>query len=401
MSIPNWLERFLRNVFFFGPERVDKFRRIFILVLIGVLFFLIIHFIAIAFVSDEQRGTALDIAFGLIPEFVGSVAVYWVLDSSIKQLYGISELPDLPLDSFIGELHSAKQIRILETFTRLATDSQMRKKFCTEVKDALRNGAEVQILLIHPYSEGAKQRAEELARAQIDDVHEQIQRSLAQFYKLQKEVSSDQSIDNSQRNFQIRLYDASPAIAMHMWDRDAYLSFFPVKQRSDDAPNLKISMATTFGHYAAAKFDELWNHGGTIPLSSHMELKVVIPGEPPEEMLYCLRVTTDDSRTDIDTDRLRTENGLSFYVTNHFSNTLQEVLETACLNKDADVQLTAEGVCHMAICEKLTSTSTDNRKAIIEGYRRKYDWNLEETDEMIREDPIIYKVKLSKKIDVT
>ena len=390
-----------RNIFFFGPERIDKFRRIFILILIGFFFFLLIHFVALAFIQEEtQREAILGIAFGLIPEFVGSVAVYWVLDSSIKQLYGISELPDLPLDVFVGELRSAKRIRILETFTKLANDPHLREKFTLGIKDALRSGAEVEILLIHPYSEGAKQRAEELARVGIR-VEDEIRKSLARFYKLQSEISRDSSIMNGQSNLEIRLYDASPSIAMHMWDRDAYLSFFPVKKRSDEAPNLKISMATTFGHYAAAKFDELWNHSETIALSSHMELRVIIPdGDPPDEMLYCLRAATDDAQPIRDDSQIAGETLLSFYVTNHLSSTLQELLDDACTKKEAAVQLVAEERSYIAKCKKLPSSSSDDRVVITKGYRQKYDWDLEEIDAEIRKDPIIYKVELSAEIDV-
>jgi hypothetical protein len=397
MVVPNWVEKFTRNLFFLGPERVSKFKRILILVLIGVFFFLVIHFMAVAFGREDQKAVLIDIAFGLIPEFIGAVAVYWVLDSSIKQLYGISELPDLPLETFIGELRSTRRISILETFTKLATDLPLHEKFSSCIKDALRQGAEVRILLIHPDSEGAQQRAEELAKVDID-VREQIEISLAQFYKLQGEIYLDTRIDNRRKNFQVRLYHASPSIAMHMWDRDAYLSFFPVRQRSDEAPNLKISMATTFGHYAAAKFDELWEHSETIALSSHMEIQVFLSSSSREkEMLYCLRASKNHTRLDTDDQ----ENLPSFYVTNHFSASLMDILDAAHGNyPKADVRLIAEGNEYRAKCEKLTS-SPETRQEIIAGYGLKYAWNAEETEKMIREDPVIYKVELVEEINVS
>lgn len=354
-----------------NPEQLDKLSKIIILLLFGLVSFVILCFIS----QLTSQKTISDIALGLIPEFIGSIAVYWLLDSSIKQLYGISELPALPLEDFVDDINSAKQIRILETFTDLANNKYLYDKFSKAVITALDNGAEIQILLIHPDSEGAKQRDEELKSIGIN-VLDMLGLTLARFYKLQKQILDIKARVSHRGKLQIKLYNASPAIAMHMWDRDAYVSFFPVGKRSDEAPNLKISIVTTFGRFAASKFDELWIHQETISLTSHMKLTVILPNGQKNDLYY---VRSGDKTPK------------SFYASCTFGENLLNYLYQSCLPQADPIKVIAEGKSSLATCRRLNSPADKNLAiALIE---KKYEWDAQERHAKINSDPIIFTIE--------
>jgi hypothetical protein len=359
--------------FSLNPEALDKLSKILIFLLFGLISLAVLYLISS--LTPHLQKTISEIALGLIPEFLGSIAVYWVLDSSIKQLYGISELPALPLEDFVDDISSAKQIRILETFTNLANDKYLYEKFSRAVITALEHGAEIQILLIHPDSEGAKQRHEELKRVGIDVLASSCL-TIARFYKLQKQLF-DQKVSRRSK-LQIKLYNASPAIAMHMCDRHAYVSFFPVGKPSDKAPNLKISIVTTFGRFCASKFDELWTHQETIPVTSHMKLTVILPNGQKNELYY---VRSGDNIPQC------------FYTSCLFGEQLLKYLEESCLAQVNPINVIAEGKNSLATCKKLNSPAEKkNAIALIE---KKYEWDTQQRHEKINSDPIIFMLQLS------
>ncbi|KYC38547.1 hypothetical protein WA1_35770 [Scytonema hofmannii PCC 7110] len=285
-------------------------------------------------------------------------------------MFGISEIPKLPLSTFVENVKIAKHIQILETFTDLANNDILFEKFSEAIKEALRGDSRIEILLIHPESEAAKQRAEELSRAikPIKDVPELIQKTLARFYRLETEKVGKDKIGT----LEIKLYDAFPTIAMHKWDQEAYISFYPVNQRSDEAPNLKVSTLTTFGSYAASKFDELWNEDSAIPLSSYMRLRVEVQGEP-EELLYYA-----------------------------FENTNRQALYASCKFKDNFFSaLEREKLCIVSFgkdkyeAEHTTLRLLDEKLQAIELINKRYDWK--EREKYIDSDPRVFQIKLLKK----
>lgn len=211
----------------------------------------------------------------LISGVLSSIAVYWVLDETIKEVFGISELPELPLKQFIQEISSVqgKNIYILETFTDLAIQNHLYLEFSKIIKQVVSEGSKVHILLVHPDSDAARKRAGELSEVNPSiKVPEFIDTTLARFYQLSEEVIAETKNYN---NLQIKLYTSNPTIAMHRWGEEAYVSFFPVNQRSDESPNLKLSTVTTFGRYCVVKFEELWNSDSTISLQSYMQLTII------------------------------------------------------------------------------------------------------------------------------
>jgi hypothetical protein len=351
--------------FFSNPESQYKIGKVLTLSIWTFVFLVILNLL------DKRFGDILfdgvsDRVFGLIPEFLGSIAVYWILDSSIKQLFGIVEIPELPLSHFIEQIKSATRVRILETFTELANDNSIYRDFIKAVRIALDSGAEIQILLIHPDSDGAKQRADELSGAvrPISNVPELIDLTVARFYQLEKdELGSHEK----RENLMVKLYKASPSIAMHMWDREAYISFFPVNRRSDKSPNLKVPLTTTFGQYSSSRFDELWEQKSSILLSSFMTLKVTVQNST--ETFYYVR-----------------EGKNTVYATCLFKDELFNNLE-----ESSQIEIEVEERKYNASCSIIEPSDTKTK--IIDRIKKRYDWTEHEQKDHIGLHPRIFRIE--------
>jgi hypothetical protein len=208
---------------------------------------------------------------GLSGNLIVAVIIFLFLEQGIKSLHPISEIRNLPASEFIENMSRIKAgacIRILETFTSLTNEHQA--EFAAAVKATLRSGIKIEVLLFHPYSEGAMKRAQQL-QGQAD-VMDELRKNLARLYDLQSEMEYQ-----SRANLEVKLYSALPSIAMYRWGEWAYVSLFPVGKRGDRCPNLKVPMDNPFGSYVDDTFEELWVgtiEAPTIPLDLHMRLRI-------------------------------------------------------------------------------------------------------------------------------
>ena len=218
-----------------------------------------------------------DVLLGFAIEMGGAVVVFLILEQGIEKIrrlsiFEVGEQPELPIAKFIEDVRKASdQVRILDTWTCLINEDEYRKDFEPALKEAIRNGAKVEILLIEPDSEGARQRAAELGGSGID-VIEEIRRCLRRFGRLQQEV--EEEITNSgdgQKHLEIKLYNASPSIYLHWCDDQTYWSFFSVNKRADKTPQLEVPISAQLGRYLAHRFDELWEDDDTRPLDQYLQ----------------------------------------------------------------------------------------------------------------------------------
>src|SRR5689334_10106878 len=143
-----------------------------------------------------------DLLLGLSGNLFVAVIIFLFLEQGIKSLHPISEIRNLPTTEFIGSVRLAKKgdrIRILETSSSLINEHYA--EFASAITKAIREGAEVEILLFHPYSQGARRRAEQLkGRA---NVPESIRKNLAHLYEVQSITEHD-----IQKSIQVKLYSA-------------------------------------------------------------------------------------------------------------------------------------------------------------------------------------------------
>ena len=211
---------------------------------------------------------------GLSGNLIVAVIIFLFLEQGIKSLHPITEIRNLPYSEFIENVRRAKKgdrIRILETFS--SSINEYYTEFAMAIREAIKKGAEVEVLLFHPYSDGAKRRAEQLRERA--DVPEGIRKNLAHFYELESTI---EYVDK--KSLKVKLYTALPSIQMYRCGEWAYVSLFPIGERSDRSPNLKVPMDNPFGSYIDDTFEALWrgtDEAPTIPLRAHMRLQLDSP----------------------------------------------------------------------------------------------------------------------------
>jgi DNA-binding XRE family transcriptional regulator len=296
----------------------------------------------------------------------------------VRDMMHIEYLPALPIADFIHEIPSAQCIRILDTFTYLVNDDEIQKAFTQAIIAALEKAAEIQILLINPSSYGAKQRARELERASVPlkNAFHLLEQTLARFYKLQSDLEEYEK----NHKFAIKLYDASPSIALHRWDDQAYFSFFHMNQRSDNAPNLKIAMLDRMGRYISSRFDELWGHPTSIYLRSYMEVQVKIYNIT---VPFYYKIVEEKRKENL-------------YVVCQYRKDIYEFLNSA-IHNNKTINFT---VSEQNYSRKLHELKVDDLKShnakdqIIKDIMERYEWSESDKDNYIGNNPDIFFVRM-------
>lgn len=211
-----------------------------------------------------------DLLLGLSGNLIVAIIIFLFLERGIKSLHPISELRSLPDSEFIESVRRAKKddrIRILETFSSLI--NLYHTEFATAIEEAIKAGAEVEVMVIHPYSVGAKRRAEQL-KGRVD-LQEGMRKNLMHLYELESATNY-----TGKHNLHVKLYTALPTIQMYRCGEWAYVSLFPIRESSEHSPNLKVPMDNPFGSYVDDTFEKLWrgtDEAPTIPLDAHMRLQ--------------------------------------------------------------------------------------------------------------------------------
>ena len=251
-----------------------------------------------------------DFLLGLSGNLLVAIIIFIFLEQGIKSLHPISETRSLPYSEFIENVRRANKgdrIRILETFSSLINQSHL--EFAKAIQAAIKAGAEVEVLLFHPYSAGAKRRAEQLkGRA---NVPEGIRKNLAYLYELQ---SVTEHI--SPNSLQVRLYTALPSIQMYRWEEWAFVSLFPIGKRSDRTPNLKVPMDNPFGSYVDEAFEELWkgtDEAPTISIDDHMQLQFIVPSPDLTSTSYFFSYNEENDQVDRTNCYVVGDNSLFFF----------------------------------------------------------------------------------------
>ncbi len=258
-----------------------------IIVITFILLAAISYLIPIFYINIDQviKGYLSNISAG----FLVGVISFLFIDIGSAVVNPFREIRDFDLTKYIEDLGAMKprRIRILETFTGL-TESRYWEKVKQELIFALRSGSEIRILLSHPNSAGAEQRATELGS---DELERGLKENLMRFYEFTKEVQKykkEGKLGKRPGTIEVRLYKGLPAISMYMAENSfrsrAYVNYFPLKTRADalGVRILELSMNTVMGEWIMSKFEDLWQGSNdekapTIMLDEHMQLTIKSP----------------------------------------------------------------------------------------------------------------------------
>jgi hypothetical protein len=158
-------------------------------------------------------------------------------------------------------------VQMMATWSSMLEDPY-RDDFLAALATALRNGAAVRILLLHPDSVAVTQRARELDGL---DVRLLISANVRHLH-----VFAQRLDPAPRRRLELRLYDASPSMQLFRWDDKVLTSFFPLHQRVAAARQIETYVSNPLGEFAQSRFDELWQADTTCDVEEHMRMAVEI-----------------------------------------------------------------------------------------------------------------------------
>jgi hypothetical protein len=221
----------------------------------------------------RTQGFARDLLLNLGASVVLAAISYAIFDPLFEEARKarVQEHISFDQDAFIQVLaRTGRRVRILDTWTILL-ERRHRDETLRAVRAALEQGAQVQVLLLDPDCAAAQQRTDELEKQRVN-VPGQIKANLRQLHGFWD------TLDNQLRpRLQVHIYDASPSIQLYQWDGHALISFFPIGKLSFNVPQLEVDMASPWGEFVHARFEELWgHHQATLTLEKYWSAPVVL-----------------------------------------------------------------------------------------------------------------------------
>jgi hypothetical protein len=170
---------------------------------------------------------------------------------------------------------SRKRVRILSTFVYPLTSHPSYQAERKALVDALNHAIqgqgdlEVQVLLLDPFSDAAKQRDEERTD---DDVILRIQENLSELHHLKRDRYYGQAFSK----IQVKLYDRLPPLSIFQWDDRASMSFYPRYEVIHKTSRFEFAMDTPLGVFMRDTFENVWQDVKTIDLDDYMYLTIQI-----------------------------------------------------------------------------------------------------------------------------
>jgi hypothetical protein len=139
--------------------------------------------------------------------------------------------------------------------------------FETAIKQAIKMGVSVNILLLHPNSIVVRQRAQDIQNMSLEEYRRRMKKAIAVLYSLKHSLT-----DNAQ-NLDIKFYDKLPSINVYIFQDYAYVGVFPRDQSADFGNVLRCLSKSQYGIYAAEQFMGLFYEDvGCITMDECMHL---------------------------------------------------------------------------------------------------------------------------------
>lgn len=185
--------------------------------------------------------------------------------------------------------HAEEMIRILDTSCNILNAMEtpdpklqsLRTDCIESLRNALRRGASVEILLINPLSEVAAQRARDLTGQRMS-----ITRGIGNNLALLNAIRMDDALPNVRMNLRVKLYDTSPGVAYYRVDRDAMIAFYPPDIVSDEGQHLDFPLGSRYGGAINDYFSRVWDRGTDFIEFLYAEVDVPDHPEPLHRIAY-------------------------------------------------------------------------------------------------------------------
>lgn len=226
---------------------------------------------------------SISINFGT--ELLGAVLTFLLLNLYLPRVIGAggSREDGFSYSVYAGNIRkSKKEVRILTTFIYPLTSHEEYQDEKEDLVQAIQHvrkehaDIRIEILVLNPESEAAKQRAEE---RKDDDIILRIQENLSEFHRLREERYYREAFGG----IEIRLYDRLPPLALFQWDDRASISNYPRHKKISEAPRFEFSIKTPLGKFMEQTFHDIWTDDKTKSLDDYIFLNLQIehPGAGP------------------------------------------------------------------------------------------------------------------------
>ncbi|WP_285745486.1 hypothetical protein [Lentzea sp. NBRC 105346] len=215
-----------------------------------------------------------NIAINLGADLIGAIVTIFVIGPLINRADDgrVREHPRLDYLWYVDRVAGARSVvRVLDTFSNIL-DGPHTPRFFQAAERALHRDAAVQILLLDPDSQAAAQRAQELGDAEL---RREIMRNLRALWDFRAHVLPERL----RENFDVRVYSASPSIALYRWDEKALVSFFPLGRLSGQGTQLEVTVGSPLGEFVNERFNEIWAAGRDI--DDFMMMPVTVHSSQP------------------------------------------------------------------------------------------------------------------------
>lgn len=140
----------------------------------------------------------------------------------------------------------AKTVRILQTWIPEAIPT------LRQIRECVRNGGQVRILLLNPDSEVARLRSQQLGYLDKNQAAKAVESNLAEIARIVHEISDKTKI-------QVRLYDILPVVSIYAFDDQAYLGVYWYGLPAISGPQLLVRQNGHFyGDAIDTHFEKVW-----------------------------------------------------------------------------------------------------------------------------------------------
>ncbi|GEM_PF-5579487 len=215
-------------------------------------------------------------------ELVGAFIGFLLLQVVLKRVADTDgyQTQGFAYDHFVREVRNAKKVvRIFSTFVWLLSDNdtykEVKEEFFANLQTALHASSEleVEILLLDPYSDAAKQRREDLKHSE-DDFIDAVSIGKHNLSELFYFLNNYPAL---RKRVHVRIYDTLPRFQMFQVDNEASISFFPLEKTVTHSRTSRynLTMNSPLGSYLTHSFQELWDaKRRTLTLDDYMQVSV-------------------------------------------------------------------------------------------------------------------------------
>jgi hypothetical protein len=232
---------------------------------------------------SAESGFAGDLLMNLGTTGVGAVVTALILQPLIER----AQTPEVVVHMTFPHLRfldamsdTASRIKIMGAWP-YGMEPSYREAFLDVLRRAVAARVPVQILVLDPSSDAARQRTSDMGGD--DDASEVIFRVLLEFWRWSDTLST-----TAARAFELRVFSALPPARLYLAGNRAICSFFGDSDNRDgsNVRHYETSVLGGLGYYVNDAFDRLWDSQETISLDEHWRLDLVVtwPGDAAADL---------------------------------------------------------------------------------------------------------------------